>query len=69
MAITYTNSLGANNKARSTPGFARRLFNRYVETRQREAQRRVSSYLRSLTDETLVEFGYTEADIQRLRGL
>jgi hypothetical protein len=68
MAITYTGSLDAGNRARSKLGFARRLFNRYVETRQQEANRRVSTYLRGLSDGTLEEFGYTEAQIQRLRN-
>jgi hypothetical protein len=68
MAITYTGSLDAGNRARSTPGFVRRLFNRYAETRQREANRRVSAFLRGWTDEKLKEFGYTEAEIQRLRS-
>jgi hypothetical protein len=68
MAITYNGSLDAGNKARSAPGFARRLLNTLVEARQREANRRVSAYLRNLSDETLKEFGYTEAEIQRLRS-
>lgn len=69
MAITYTGSLDASNRARFAPGFARRLFNRYVETRQQEANRRVSGYLQGLADGTLKQFGYTEAQIQRLRSL
>ena len=68
MAITYTGSIEAGKRARSAPGFARRLFNRYVETRQKEASRRVSAYLRGLPDSKLEEFGYTEAEIQRLRA-
>jgi hypothetical protein len=69
MAITYTGSINAGNRARSTPSFSRRLLNRYVETRQKEASRRVSAYLRGLSDSTLEEFGYAEAEIQRLRNL
>lgn len=69
MAITYTDSLDASNRAGSTPGFARRLFDKYVETRQQKANRRVSGYLRGLADGTLEQFGYTEAQIQRLRSV
>jgi hypothetical protein len=50
-----------------TKGFARRLFDRYLEAQMRKAHLRVNAYLQTLDDKTLGELGYTRADIRNIR--
>lgn len=42
-----------------------RVFNRMVESRMREAERRVAYHLLSLDDRTLADLGYDRATLSR----
>ncbi len=46
-------------------GFWSRLGAKMVDSRRRQADRAVASYLLSFDDETLARLGYTRAEIQR----
>jgi len=50
-----------------TKGFARRLFDRYLDAQMRKAHLRVNAYLQSLDDKALAGLGYTPADIRNIR--
>jgi len=50
-----------------TKGFARRLFDRYLDAQMRKAHLRVNAYLQSLDDKALAGLGYTQADIRNIR--
>lgn len=67
MATTYNNALTERSTERSAPGLASRWFQRYVDSRQQEANRLVGDYLRTLDNEMLTDLGYTEAQITALR--
>jgi hypothetical protein len=44
------------------------MFDRYVEARQKEANRYIVSYLNSLDQATLASLGYTKAQVEKLQG-
>ena len=69
MAVTTLDSLEsrATDKARR-PGLFMRMIQALVESREREAQRYVNAYLRSLDDKTLAELGYDRAEIGKSGG-
>lgn len=46
-------------------GFWSRLGAKVVDSRRRQADRAVASYLLSLDDETLTRLGYSRSEIQR----
>ena len=68
MPTTYDAALTVGSIERTEPSFARRLFDRYVEARQKEANRRIVTYLQSLDSSTLRGLGYTNAQIEQLHG-
>lgn len=68
MATTYENSFTFHKEHRSTPGFIGRMFDRVIEARQKEANRRVATYLRSLDADTLRQYGYSDGQIKSLLG-
>lgn len=47
------------------PGFWSRVGHRLIESRMRQADRAVASYLLSLDDETLAKLGYDRREVER----
>jgi len=68
MATTYANSLTFDNASRTSGSFIGRVFRRVIEARQKEANRRILSYLQSLDARALRTYGYTEGQIRDIRG-
>jgi hypothetical protein len=68
MATTYNDSLTLSTGQRSGGSFLRRFFSRYIDARQREANRRIMIYLHSLDTATLHDYGYTDAQIAAIKG-
>ena len=68
MATTYNDSLTLGTRQRSDGGFLRRVFDRYIDARQREANRQIMIYLHSLDTATLHDYGYTDAQISAIKG-
>ena len=64
MAVTTLDSFEgrATDKARK-PGLFKRMFQAFVVSREREAQRYVNAYLRSLDDKTLADLGLDRAEL------
>lgn len=48
------------------PTVFRRVLNAMVESRQRNAQRQINSYLLDLDDATLSSYGYNREDLTKL---
>jgi hypothetical protein len=67
MAVTTFERAGAYDGAAKSKGFARRLLDRYIDAQMRKAQRQVNAYLRGLDDKALRNFGYSGAEIERIR--
>lgn len=68
MATTYNDSLTIGTRQRSDGGFLRRIFGRYIDARQREANRQILTYLQSLDAATLRDYGYSDARIDAILG-
>lgn len=68
MATTYDTSVTIGSRDRSGQGFARSIFKRYVEARQKEANRRILGYLQGLDTQTLHRLGYSDAQIDQIMG-
>lgn len=68
MATAYETSLTAGTPRRSELGVFRRLFDRLIEAKQKQANREVLNYLRSFDAESLSRLGYTKAEIERIFG-
>jgi hypothetical protein len=68
MATTYNDSLTFDARERSGGSFFQRVFGRYIESRQREANRQILTYLQSLDVATLHDYGYTDAQIDAIKG-
>lgn len=68
MATTYDTSLTSSARHRSNSGFFRNLFDRFVEARQKQANRQIFFYLKSLDADTLRRMGYNPAQIERILG-
>ena len=68
MATTYNDSLTLGTRQRLDRGFLRRVFGRYIDARQREANRQIMIYLHSLDTATLRDYGYTDAQIDAIKG-
>ncbi len=67
MATTYHGALTSGSIARSKPGFAARVLQRYIEGRKREASRQIADYLRNFDDASLESMGYSKMQITKLR--
>ncbi len=65
-ATTYTHSVGGKLGASFKAGLVR-LFQRIIEAREMQITGRVVKILRSYDDVRLKTYGYTSADIARLR--
>ncbi len=68
MATTYDRSLTFDEGQRSKSGTFNNLFHRFIESRQKEANRQILIYLQSLDAESLSQFGYTDAQIEQILG-
>ncbi len=68
MATTYDSAVTISARREKNTGFARRLFNRFVEARQTEANHRILAYLRSLDRGSLERLGYTPEQISLIVG-
>jgi hypothetical protein len=68
MATTYDASVTIGAQRRSGEGLASRLFARFAEARQKEANRQILRYLQGLDQKTLQNLGYTTAQIDRIKG-
>jgi hypothetical protein len=68
MATTYNDSLTLGTRQKSRGSFLRRVFDRYIDARQREANRQIMIYLQSLDTATLRDYGYTDAQIEAING-
>ena len=66
-ATTYTNVPGADRGAKGQ-GWGRRLFNKFIAARQREANRRIARHLAGFDDEALRALNLNAEDIVRLRN-
>lgn len=66
MATTYTSNADFASAKESRKSLIHRLFDRYVEARQREANRRVINYLRVLDYDTLRVYGFTDEQIRKI---
>lgn len=66
-ATTYTNLPGADRGAKGQ-GWGRRLFNRFIEARQREANRRIAQHLSGFDDVALKALDLNADEIARLRN-
>lgn len=53
---------------KSGPGIFRRALDRLVAAQEARARRQIAGYMARFTDARLKEYGYTEAEIARLRG-
>ena len=67
MAITTFDRAQTLGGTSNTTGFARRLFDRFIEAQTAKARLRVNAYLQSLDDQALARLGYTPADISNIR--
>ena len=65
-ATTYTHSLGGKPGASFKAGLVR-LFQRIIEAREKQMAFRVAKILSSYDDVKLKNYGFTSADIARLR--
>ncbi len=61
---TFDRALETRDRSK---GFARRLLDRYIEVKMKQAQLRVNAYLQTLDDEQLTELGYAASDIKDIR--
>jgi hypothetical protein len=68
MATTYDESLTIGTRQKSGGSFLWRVFDRYIDARQREANRQIIIYLQSLDTATLHDYGYTDAQIEAING-
>jgi hypothetical protein len=68
MAVTTFDRVGGVEREAKAKGFARRLFDRFVDAQMQKARLRVNAYLQSLDDKALGNLGYTEADIKNIRA-
>lgn len=66
-ATTYTQVPGRKSGS-SFGGWLVRIFERVVEAQQRRIRKQVHDQLRSFSDETLKEIGYSAAAIRKLRN-
>ena len=66
MATTFNPSLVSGASERSEPGFFRRVFDRLVEAKQREANRQIAMYLQSYDAKTLERLGYTSDQVKQI---
>jgi len=66
MATTYTTDADLASGKVSRKSLIHRLFDRYVEARQREANRRVMNYLRVLDYDTLRVYGFSDEQIRKI---
>jgi hypothetical protein len=68
MATTYDGSVNMDSRSSSRPSFVRRVFDRYIESRQQAANRIIASYIGSLDPAARAQLGYTDAQIECLRS-
>ena len=68
MATTYDRSLTFDAGQRSKTNLFNKIFQRFIESRQKEANRQILIYLQSLDAESLRSFGYTDAQIEHILG-
>lgn len=67
MAATTFGDVGVVNQRQERKSVSRRIFDRFIEARQRHAQLCVNNYLQSLDDNTLKSFHYSDAQIAEIR--
>jgi hypothetical protein len=67
MAVTTFDRATSYDAPAKGKGFARRLYDRYVEAQMKRAQLRVNSYLQTLDDAALADLGYGPAQIAEIR--
>ncbi len=68
MATTYNASFPAGERQSSGEGFFRRVLDRVIEARQKEANRQILCYLNTMDNDTLRRFGFTNAQIVEITG-
>jgi hypothetical protein len=66
MATTYDISLTSGLRQIKQSGFFANLFARFVEARQKQANRHILFYLMSLDADSLSRLGYNPTQIQRI---
>jgi uncharacterized protein YjiS (DUF1127 family) len=59
---------GANRKRLSIGTWLSRLLDTFIEAQKRKAGREIRFYLQTLSDNTLKDIGFTDADIATLRA-
>jgi hypothetical protein len=62
---TWSVAAGADRKRK---GFFREIIERYAEVRTASARRMAADHLTIYTDEDLARFGWSAADIKRMRN-
>lgn len=67
MAATTFGDVGAVSGRQEQASLPRRIFDRFIEARQKHAQRCVNNYLQSLDDDMLRSLHYNDAEIAEIR--
>jgi len=66
MAIAVASGSTLNSKEKSAAkGLFERMFARFIEARQLQAQRYVNGYLLTFNDQTLAELGYERSELKK----
>lgn len=68
MATTYDINLTSGARQRTNSSFFAKLYARFIEARQKKANRHILFYLRSLDTDSLSRLGYNPTQIQRILG-
>jgi hypothetical protein len=68
ITVSSTGQPSYDRLANPRTSLLRRLFDRIVEARHREAQRRVAAYLYGLSDDGLARLGLSSAEIALIRA-
>lgn len=68
-ASTFDTSFAAFTETeKAKPGFFATFAQKFVDQRTAKAKHMTASYISSISDEKLAEFGWSAADIKRLRN-
>lgn len=59
---------GVDTAAPATPGFLRRFFDRIIEAKKAHGEAHVRAYLNSLSDERLMDLGFSMDRIKAVRA-
>lgn len=66
---TFNHSLPQGAAGQAQPGFLAKVAERFVAQRTAKARQMTAWYLSSFSDEQLVSYGWSAAEIKRLRNI